>query len=316
MTREELQQKLQFIQDDRITKHLAVYVTPQTTELQLFNIKNDDMGELLDMFIDSVKEKLIDDVHYSIEEYSTTVLRENAIYRYDLPAEHWTTEMNRMQEVIGIQASEYFDTRETPIENITGIYALIKGNEGQNVVVYKHITAVDKTYARSSFLFFKDNDMFQRQKENLLRISPVIHMVMVDNEILLLDMKKLETALGLKDILAREAERDIQAVMDKRLVTNNQHLKKVCEKTSMCKKLWHALTQSKVILNGIDNRRIIEFAESKREKLKFHFNEAKDAFDIKSKAEAERFIKLLDDDFLRSELTQEDYDSYDKESLA
>ena len=316
MTREELQQKLQFIQDDRITKHLAVYVTPQTTELQLFNIKNDDMGELLDMFIDSVKEKLIDDVHYSIEEYSTTVLRENAIYRYDLPAEHRTTEMNRMQEVIGIQASEYFDTRETPIENITGIYALIKGNEGQNVVVYKHITAVDKTYARSSFLFFKDNDMFQRQKENLLRISPVIHMVMVDNEILLLDMKKLETALGLKDILAREAERDIQAVMDKRLVTNNQHLKKVCEKTSMCKKLRHALTQSKVILNGIDNRRIIEFAESKREKLKFHFNEAKDAFDIKSKAEAERFIKLLDDDFLRSELTQEDYDSYDKESLA
>lgn len=315
MTREELQQKLQFIQDDRITKHLAVYVTTQMTELQLFNIKNDDMGELLDMFIDSVKEKLIDDVHYSIEEYSTTVLRENAIYRYDLPAEHRTTEMNRMQEVIGIQAPEYFDTRETPIENITGIYALIKGNEGQNVVVYKHITAVDKTYARSSFLFFKDNDMFQRQKENLLRISPVIHIVMVDNEILLLDMKKLETALRLKDILAREAERDIQAVMDKRLVTNNQHLKKVCEKTSMCKKLRHALIQSKVILNGIDNRRIIEFAESKREKLKFHFNEAKDAFDIKSKAEAERFIKLLDDDFLRSELTQEDYDSYDKESL-
>ena len=213
MTREELQQKLQFIQDDRITKHLAVYVTTQTTELQLFNIKNDDMGELLDMFIDSVKEKLIDDVHYSIEEYSTTVLRENAVYRYDLPAEHRTTEMNRMQEVIGIQVPEYFDIRETPIENITGIYALIKGNEGQNIVVYKHITAVDKTYARSSFLFFMDNDMFQRQKENLLRISPVIHMMMVGNEILLLDMKKLETALGLKDILAREAERDIQSVM-------------------------------------------------------------------------------------------------------
>lgn len=163
--------------------------------------------------------------------------------------------------------------------------------------------------------FFKDNDMFKRQKENLLRISPVIHMIMVDDEILLLDMKKLESALGLKDILAREAERDIQSVMDKGLVTNNQHLMRICEKTSMCKKLRHALTQSKVILNGIDNRRIIEFAESKREKLKFNFNEAKNAFDIRSKTEAERFIKLLDDDFLRSELTQEDYDSYDKESL-
>ena len=315
MTREELQQKLQFIQDEQITKHLSVYVTTQTTGLQLFNIREDDIDELLDMFICSVKEKLIDDAQYSIEEYSTTVLRENAIYRYDLPAERRTDEMNRMAEVLGIHAPENFNAGETPIESITGIYAVISGNMNQNVIAYKYITAVDKIYARSSFLFSKDNELFKRQKENLLRISPVIHMIMVDNEILLLDMKKLESALGLKDILAREAERDIQAVIDKGLVTDNQHLKKVCEKTSMCKKLRHALTQSKVILNGIDNRRIIEFAESKREKLKFNFNEAKNAFDIRSKAEAERFIKLLDDDFLRSELTQEDYDSYDKESL-
>ena len=315
MTREELQQKLQFIQDDRITKHLSVFVTTRTTGLQLFNIEADDIGDLLKMFVDSIKQKLIDDDQYSIVDYSTTVLRDNVIYRYDLP-ENKTKEMNRMSEVLDIQAPERFNADETPIESITGIYVVIRDEMNQNIVLYKYITAVDKTYARSSFLFFKDNDMFKRQKENLLRISPVIYMIMVKNEILLLDMKKLESALGLKNILAREAERDIQSVMDKGLVTNNQHLMKICEKTSMCKKLRHALTQSKVILNGIDNRRIIKFAESKREKLKFNFNEAKNAFDIRSKAEAERFIKLLDDDFLRSELTQEEYDSYDKESLA
>jgi len=315
MTREELQQKLQFIQDEQITKSLSVFVTTRTTRLQLFNIRERDMGDLLNMFIISIKQKLIDE-EYSIVEYSTTVLRDNAIYRYDLPVENRTIEMDRMSEVLDIQAPEKFNADETPIENITGIYIVIRGEMNQNIVLYKYITAVDKTYARSSFLFFKDNDMFKRQKENLLRISPVIHMIMMENEILLLDMKKLESSLGLKDILVREAERDIQAVMDKRLVTDNQFLKKACGKTSMCKKLRHALTQSKVVLNGIDNTRIISFAESKQEKLKFHFNAAKDAFDIKSKAEAERFIKLLDDDFLRSELTQEDYDSYDKECMA
>ena len=315
MTREELQQKLQFIQDEQITKNLSVFVTTQTTGLQLFNIRDGDMGDLLNMFVDSIKQKLIDDDQYSIVDYSTTVLRDNVIYRYDLP-ENRTIEMNRMSEVLDILDPEKFNANETPIESITGLYVVIRGEMNQNIVLYKYITAVDKTYARSSFLFFKDNDMFKRQKENLLRISPVIYMIMVKNEILLLDMKKLESALGLKNILAREAERDIQSVMDKGLVTNNQHLMKICEKTSMCKKLRHALTQSKVILNGIDNRRIIKFAESKREKLKFNFNEAKNAFDIRSKAEAERFIKLLDDDFLRSELTQEEYDSYDKESLA
>lgn len=315
MTREELQQKLQFIQDERITKHLSVFVTTQTTGLQLFDIINDDLSDLLKMFVDSIKQKLIDDDQYSIVDYSTTVLRDNVIYRYDLP-ESRTMQMNRMSEVLDIQDHEKFNADETPIESITGIYVVIRGEMYQNIVLYKYITAVDKTYARSSFLFFKDNDMFKRQKENLLRISPVIHMIMVENEILLLDMKKLENSLGLKDILVREAERDIQAVMDKRLVTDNQFLKKACGKTSMCKKLRHALTKSKVILNGIDNKDIIKFAENKRGKLQFHFNAAKDAFYIRSKAEAERFIKLLDDDFLHSELSHEDYDSNDKECMA
>lgn len=315
MTKEELQQKLQFIQDEQITKHLSVFVTTQTTGLQLFNIEADDIGDLLKMFVDSIKQKLIDVDQYSIVDYSTTVLRDNVIYRYDLP-ENRTMQMNRMSEVLDIQNPENFNADETPIESITGIYVVIRGEMNQNIVLYKHITAVDKTYARSSFLFFKDNDMFKRQKENLLRISPAIHMIMVENEILLLDMKKLESALGLKDILVREAERDIQSVVDKRLVTDNHFLKKACGKTSMCKKLRHALTQSKVILKGIDNKDIVKFAKSKRGKLQFHFNAAKDAFDIRSKAEAERFIKLLDDDFLRSELTQEDYDSYDKECMS
>ena len=61
MTREELQQRLQFIQDEQVTKNLSVFVTTKTTGLQLFNIREDDMGELLNMFIGSVKEKLIDD---------------------------------------------------------------------------------------------------------------------------------------------------------------------------------------------------------------------------------------------------------------
>ncbi len=314
MTREELQQKLQFIQDEQITNSLSVFVTTRTTGLQLFNIKEDDIDDLLEMFVGSIKQKLIDDDQFSIVDYSTTILRDNVIYRYDLPVNR-TIEMDRMREVLDIQVPEDFNADETPIERITGIYVVIRGEMNQNVVLYKYITAVDKTYAKSSFLFFKSNDMFERQQENLLKISPAIHMIMVDNEILLLDIKRLESALQLRDILVREADRDIQSIVTKRLVTNDLYLKKACAKTSMCKKLRHALTQSKVILNQIDNETIIHFAESKHEKLKFHFNAAKDAFDIRSKAEAERLIKLLDDDFLRSDLTQEDYDSYDKESL-
>ena len=38
-------------------------------------------------------------------------------------------------------------------------------------------------------------------------------------------------------------------------------------------------------------------------------------FDLTNKAEARRFIKLIDDDYLTSELTKEDYDANQKQEL-
>jgi hypothetical protein len=38
-------------------------------------------------------------------------------------------------------------------------------------------------------------------------------------------------------------------------------------------------------------------------------------FDLKNKIEAKRFIKLIDDDYLTSELTREDYDANQKQEL-
>ena len=75
------------------------------------------------------------------------------------------------------------------------------------------------------------------------------------------------------------------------------------------------MTLSKVAIKNISNADIITFAKTARLDLKFHFNRANDKFEIKSKAEAIRFIKLLDDDYLWSELTKEDYDSPEKDPL-
>lgn len=316
MTKEQLHQNLQFLSSEQIVKNLTVYVTTPNTGLQLFNIEEEHLPDLLQMFIQSIVDTLVRDEAYTLEEYSTSLKRVDAYYRYDLAEETRTEEMRRMLEVLGMDDSNLFDSNATPIEMINGLYAVIRGNRGQNVVIYKNITAVDKTYAGRSFMIFGTSPtQFSRQSKSMLRITPSIHMLSVGDDIILIDMKKMETRLHLDNILKREIDRDITVISSKNIIINDVQLKKACESLAMCKKLRHALIHSNVAKKNISNADIIAFAQTERLGLKFHFNRAKDRFEIKSKAEAIRFIKLLDDNFLWSELTKVDYDSENKDPL-
>lgn len=316
MTIKELKQKLQFATVQQKENSISVYVTTHSTGLQLFNIKEEDLPDLLNMFANEI-EKMISNESLSLEDYSTSLKRDDAIHLYDLPESERTEEMKNCEAVLDLFDPEMFNANKTPVENINGMYIVIKGGVEHNLILYKHIIAVDKTYTKSNFMvFWKDHALFERQKETLLRITPSFHLMFLDGSIFLTNMKKLETVLHLDSILKRETYRDINSIKNRKLITSDNYLKKACESPGMCKKLRHALTKGKVILKNIPNSDIVSFAVKKESKLKFHINDSKDRFELKSKAEAIRFIKLLDDDYLYSELTQEDYDSKDKDPMA
>lgn len=318
MTKEQLILELQFIIDDNIEKTLNVFVTTDSTGLQLFNIVDRDLSELTRMFSQSINSVAIER-EYDVEDYSTSLKRNDILHVYDLNDQQ-TVEMVRMAEVVGIQDPEYFDKSVTHIENINGVYIVIKDVDNQHIItLFKKITNVDKAYAASAFFIFgKENRLFERQKENMLRISPTFQMMRVNEEIILTDLDKLEKPLHLDAILQKETERDVKT-LGKGLITNNEHLLSVCHKPKNCQKLQHALQKSKVVIKlkdgSLDVRKIIDFVKNKTS-LKFHYNHDGNRFDLRSEAEAIRFIKLMDDDYLLSELTGEKYDSGLKDSMS
>lgn len=318
MTKEDLKRKVAFIGNDQIEKSANIYVTTDTTGLQLFNIVNNDLEDLCAMFVKSVKTMVIDDDEYVVENYSTSIKREDVLHEYDLP-DHLTDEMTKLKEVEGIQTPVYFDKSRTKIERIKGVYIIIKDNANQHsLTLYKNITNVDKAYTASTFFIFGSQDrQFERQKDTMLKITPTFQMLQIDDSIFLTDINKLEKPLGLDAILVRETARDVTKIGGD-LAMNTAHLLKVCKKPKLCKKLRHALQESKVV-KKLENRtltveQIINFVETKT-KLKFKYNRAKTKFLLGTDAEAERFIKLMDDDYLMSELTGERYDSPDKDAM-
>ena len=64
----------------------------------------------------------------------------------------------------------------------------------------------------------------------------------------------------------------------------------------------------------LTSNQIIRFAKEKTN-LRFTYNVEETKFELKNDAEAIRFIKLMDDDYLLSELTGTKYDANDKNSI-
>lgn len=313
MNIEELKKKLVFIIDNDIQKNINIYVT-SPAGLQLFNMVTDDLNELKQIYVDLLRSLILDRDDLSIRDYSTTSDRENTIYLYDLAPEQRTQEMVNMANAGTNHNPPLFTVDNASLEKINGFYVVI--NDGEHrAVFYKQILPIDKTYCRSSFFLGikKDNSMFERKRDSLLRVVPGIQMLYIDDDIILIEINKLESSLGLDEILKKEAQTTFRSIENKNIVLDITKLKEACDKPSMLKKLRHALTESKV--KDLTNEIIIRFA-SEQEKLKFKFNEEKTKFNLDSKAAAKRFIKLLDDDYLFSKLTSTDYDSEQKGVLA
>lgn len=312
MNLEELKTKLNFIVDDEIQKNITVYVT-SPAGLQLFNLVEDDLNELMPIYVNLLNSLIMEKEDLSIGDYSTTSARENMVYFYDLGTESRPQEMQNMASAGTVLNPSCFTVSSESLEKIDGFYVVVNSSE-HRAVFYKQILPVDKTYCRTSLFFgiVPDNSMFERKRDSLLRVTPGIQMLYVDDDIILVEMSKLEKSLGLDAILQKEAEAMYHNVENKNIIVDITKLREACGTSSMLKKLRHALTESKA--KDLNNATIIQFAEAQT-KLKFKFNASKTMFNLDSKAAAQRFIKLLDDDYLFSKLTLTDYDSEQKGEL-
>ncbi|MBR5443417.1 MAG: DUF4868 domain-containing protein [Paludibacteraceae bacterium] len=314
MTLDQLREKLAFLYDEDIRKDISIFATTPAIELHLFNIENQFLDELKAAFIDEINAVTNNPSDtFTLENYSSSTKQLDAIYLYDIP-DQLKPEMQSLKDVKEMVNPDNFVIHlENSIDQVNGLYIVIKSNE-HVISLYKHIFGVDKIYAQRNLFIVRSHDQFVKQTESMLRISSSFQMLCVDDEIIMTDIQKLERIMDLKEVLTNRAAEHIATIVNQRqLVKDSVQLERVSKEPTMAKKLIHALTDGKVFSQNISNAEIIAFARSKGAKLNMSFEG--NQFDLKNKIEAKRFIKLIDDDYLTSELTREDYDANQKQEL-
>lgn len=309
ITREQIIDALAFLSDDS-QKIIVVYGLKEDLTVLKLDIHRDHLATLLDMMKDSIRENMVDK-KYEVKSYRSADERQ-AYYEYDMDDE--TEEIRLLREIPGNDDIPLFKFDDNTISELNSLVLVI--TSGDNTIsLYKDISGVEKIYTRRRYIIKKSGQQFVRETEDMLSISSSFHMMRVAGVTVLTDLDILEKRNGFKNIIINQASRDSQKVCDKQIVSNFEYLKTALDgDLSLSKKLVKALKDSPVL--GIDNNQIIRFAQTNRRlKGKLDYTADNSQIHLTNKKQIPWFLKLLNDDFLRSQLSDEEYESGNKDLI-
>ena len=309
ITKEEITSYLSFLNDES-QKIIVVYGIKEDYSIFKLNIQRDHLDVLLEMIIESVIEKMVTK-NYLIKSYRTADERK-AYYEYDFLEE--TEEIRLLRESPGNDEIPNFNFNDNSIADINSLIIVIT-NGDKTISLYKDISGVEKIYSQRSYIIKKSVEQFVREDEDMLRISSSFHMIRINGVTILTELDYLERRNGFKNIIINEAARDVQRICDKQIIDNFDVFKKVIESDmALSKKFIKALSESPVM--NIENNKIIQFAKNHRRlNRNLDFSDDGSMIRLRDKNQVKWFLKLINDDFLLSQLSDKEYESGNKDII-
>lgn len=144
---------------------------------------------------------------------------------------------------------------------------------------------------------------------DVLRLGYNFVFAIIEDTYLIENISVLEKDLGFDKVIHEKAIKYCKALIDTSLVEKiDKFQERVNNETLFARKFVKIFKNSAVIEQKLTNDQIISFAMNKpfyKDKLKL--TENGNQFDLNSIQRCSAFLRLLDDEFLKSELTGQDY---------
>lgn len=278
------------------------------------DINESDQIELSNMFILSISNNVLLNDELSLIPISGADDRTNAIYEYDL--ESVPQELAQLKEIIDNDDFEAFSFGTDELNKLEGILILI-GNQDKQLAIYKHhypVTLLQKDRGFSLTKMMGVN-RFQKLDQDILKIDKKFQFIKLNGKYYILDIQALERFFGFHDAIKNVAKRGVENIRASSLVINCDVFDNRLDDISFSRKLVKSASNSPV-LSVIPNSQVISFTNTHPAlKGKFKYSSDGTQFDLKTKKSQNLFLKLLNDDYLQSELTKKYYDSVAKDGV-
>lgn len=270
--------------------------------------------ELARNFIEAVSTTILLNDELSLLNISGADDRSNAVYRYDLA--QVPEQIQHLATVLQRDDFDVFSFAADDLAHLEGILVIL-GHGQQQLALYKHQYPVSLLKRDSAFSLVRvrNQNRLVKLEDDILRINSKFEFLRVDNEYFIVDIKTLERFFGFHDAVRNIATQGIANIEAAQLVVDTQVLTARLDDISFSRKLVRAARASPV-LGVIPNAQVIAFVGAHPAlKGKFRLSEDGAKLKLDTKVSQDLFLKLLNDDFLQSELTKRYYASLAKDNL-
>lgn len=239
----------------------------------------------------------------------------NSIYEYDY--DEYPEDMLIIKDFDMHSATEIekFSFSNDKLNSLMG-YIIYIGNMENGITCFKKHFPFS-LIKREAFLLYKHNERFKKlDADDILRLNEDIHLFKIDDKIFVLDIKVVESYLGFEELIRNRAQKAIDDISSIEIVEDINILREAAKDITFSRKLSKIAGQSLIISQSIPNEKVIEFSK-KHPGLKnaFRYSEDGKKISLDTKVSQKSFLKLLNDDFLISELTNQSYDSLAKDRI-
>jgi hypothetical protein len=296
------------------TLSVVIYFKLKNNEVRLADIDNNVLPDVLALYKLKIHDEILDKEDLELLSLSEADERKNVIYKYDFDDNQ--EPFLSVKHVVDDNEIRTFSFSNDSLENIDGIIAKISNSE-HSIYLYTKFYPVNLIKPGKVLKFKKSNQRLVKFDDELIQITGKFDILRLKNDYYVLKYEILEKFYQFSDVIKERAKNYFEKVADIGIIENKEKLFSYLENNpSRARKFIKVMSSSVVIEKEIPNEQLITFVtENPKLKDNIETNGDKTKFELKTNKHCDFFIKLLDDDFLKSELTQEQYEAIAKNNV-
>jgi hypothetical protein len=296
------------------TLSVVVYFKLKNGEVKLADINNNVLPRILTLYKDKINDEIINKENLELLNLSEMDERKNVIYKYDFDKDR--EPFLNIEQVITDEKIKTFSFSKDTFENIDGIISKIS-NANHGIYLYTKFYPVNLMKPGRVVNLLPSDHRLVMFDGKLIQITGKFDILRYNNEYYLKKYEVLEKFYQFNDVTKERAKSYFKEITTIKIIENEDKLFSYIESNpSRARKFIKVMSSSIVIKKKISNEQLISFV-STNPKLKDNIetNDDKTKFKLKTNNHCNFLIKLLDDDFLKSELTQEEYEALAKNNV-
>ena len=295
--------------------------------LNIYFLLNTDQDQVIKRanIVENVKINLIEAYRFSlrriIRNEDLTMInlsaaddRQSAIYRYDLEDKpsifsYFDTIKNQSAE----DPIPLFNFNTDNLSELEG-YFISMGDFEENIIMYRKQMPVNLFKQGKIYLVKGHDTQFDKIEKEFLRIDTKVDVIAANDSIIITNISILERHYEFKAIIEHEAETSLENINGLEILENIEVLRERVTDTSFARKLSKISTTSPVF--NLPALHIMQFVRN-HQILGNEFRYCEDGSKIllDTKKSQNFFLRLMNDDFLHSQLTNYDYMTPAKDRL-